>query len=119
EYVATRQLHRLIGSWDWGQVEDAVVIADEQPRAFCAGLLRPRVYVSSGAVALLDEAALRAVLAHERHHARRWDPLRLAIARVIARALFFVPGLAELVRRQRAIAEVRADERAGGCTPEN
>ena len=119
EYVANRRFHRLIGSGDWGKVEDAVVIPDEQPRAFCAGLLRPRVYVSSGAVALLDEAALRAVLAHERHHARRWDPLRLAIARVIARALFFVPGLAELVRRQRAMAELSADEYAVGGNPEN
>ena len=39
---------------------EALVIEDERPRAFCAGLLRPRVYVSTGALALLDESALGA-----------------------------------------------------------
>src|ERR1700759_2678208 len=72
----------------------------------------PRVYVSSGAVASLDETALDAVLAHEAHHARRRDPLRLAVGRVLARALFFVPGLAELGRRQQNLAELGADESA-------
>src|SRR5581483_10269130 len=68
--------------------------------------------ISSGAVALLDEAALDAVLAHESHHARCRDPLRLAGGRVLARALFFVPGLTELARRQQDLAEFGADERA-------
>ena len=97
----------------------AWVIADERPRAFCAGLIRPTVYVSSGAVALLEEAALGAVLAHERHHARRRDPLRLAAGRVGARALFFVPGLRELLRRQQSLAELSADESAIAAAPEN
>ncbi len=85
----------------------ALVIDDERPRAFCAGLFRPRVYIPSGAVALLDKTALNAVLAHEAHHARCRDPLRLAVSRVLAGALFFVPGLHELVRRQQALADPR------------
>ncbi len=97
----------------------AVVIEDERPRAFCAGLLRPRVYVSSGALALLDESALGAVLLHEHHHARRRDPLRLACGRVLARSLFYVPGLGELGRRQQALAELSADERAILAAPGN
>ncbi|MEA2145512.1 MAG: hypothetical protein QOG59_1099, partial [Solirubrobacteraceae bacterium] len=91
---------------------------DERPQAFCAGLINPRVYVSSGAVALLDEAALNAVLAHEVHHARCRDPLRLAVGRVLVRALFFVPGLAELVRRQQDLAEFGADETAMNAGPD-
>ena len=97
----------------------ALVIADVQPRAFCAGLLRPRVYVSTGALALLDDAALSAVLAHERHHARRHDPLRLAAGRVLARALFFLPELGDLVERQQALAELSADETAVDDRPGN
>ena len=90
---------------------DVRVIAEERPLAFCAGLWRPRVYVSSGAVELLDDAALQAVLAHERHHQRRRDPLRLAAGRVLERALFWFPGVPALVARQRAWAELGADER--------
>lgn len=111
--VALNGLHRLPGD------SYVLVIADEQPRAFCAGLLRPRLYVSSGAVALLDDAALRAVLAHERHHARRRDPLRLATGRVLVRALFYLPGLARLVARQQALAELSADETAVHAAPAN
>lgn len=94
------------------QLPDALVFEDERPRAFCSGLLRPRVYISTGAIAALDEPALRAVLLHEHHHAHRRDPLRLAAGRVASRALFFVPGMAELVRHQESLAELGADERA-------
>ncbi len=97
---------------------DALLIEDCRPLAFCAGLLRPRVYVSTGALELLDDAALYAVLLHERRHARCHDPLRLATGRVLARALFFMPGLRELARRQQALAELSADETAANARPE-
>jgi hypothetical protein len=100
-------------------LNDVLVIDDERPKAFCAGLFHPRVYVSSGAVALLDKSALDAVLAHEAHHARCRDPLRLAVGRVLARALFFVPGLRELVHRQQALAELGADESAINAAAEH
>jgi len=99
--------------------DDALVIEDARPLAFCAGLLRPRIYLSTGALARLDERALSAVLDHERHHARRRDPLRLAAARVLGESLFFVPGLRELARRQQALAELSADESAVHAAPGN
>jgi hypothetical protein len=119
EVIAARRFARSIRAGGPRTLGDAWIIPDERPRAFCAGLIKPRVYVSSGAVALLDEPALRAVLAHERHHARRRDPLRLAAGRVLARGLFFVPGLGELVRRQEALAELSADESAVAGESEN
>jgi Zn-dependent protease with chaperone function len=99
--VAGRSPRPLHGAW---------VIEGRRPQAFCAGLLHPRVYVSTGAMQLLDAAALAAVLAHERHHARRHDPLRLACGRVLARSLFFVPALRGLAQRQHALSEISADE---------
>jgi Zn-dependent protease with chaperone function len=112
EARASRRFQRLLGQSKPRPLHGALLIADPQPHAFCAGLLRPRVYVSTGAVAILDEEALSAVLAHERHHARRRDPLRLAAGRVLARALFFLPELADLLERQQALAELSADESA-------
>jgi hypothetical protein len=120
EIAADRCLRRRLAAVGAPRpLNDALVIDDERPQAFCAGLFRPRVYVSSGAVALLDESALDAVLAHEAHHARCHDPLRLAVGRILARALFFVPGLHELVRRQQALAELGADESAIQVAPEH
>jgi Zn-dependent protease with chaperone function len=88
------------------------VIADPLPQAFCAGYLRPRVYVSRRTVELLTEAELDAVLAHEHHHRRVRDPLRLAYARILSEALFFVPVLPTLSERYAELAELSADHAA-------
>jgi BlaR1 peptidase M56 len=119
ELVASHRFHRRLVGMSPRLVQDALVIEDEHPQAFCAGLIRPRVYISSGALAMLDDCGLDAVLAHERYHARRRDPLRLCTARVLARALFFLPGLAKLVERQQALAELSADESAVNARPSN
>ena len=112
EVRAARRLERRLAPAGRGDLDDVHVIDDQRPHAFCAGLLRPRIYLTSGALAMLDQPALDAVLAHERHHARRRDPLRLATSRVFARAMFFLPALSELGRGQQALAEVSADETA-------
>jgi BlaR1 peptidase M56 len=119
ELRASRGFHRDLAQSKPRPLRGALLIADPQPRAFCAGLFRPQVYVSTGATAILDEEALNAVLAHERHHARRRDPLRLATGRVLARALFFLPELADLVERHQALAELSADETAVNVAPAN
>lgn len=93
----------------------AHVFADERPQAFCVGLLRPRIFVSSGTVAILDERELAAVLAHEVHHASRRDPLRVLVARVLADALFFLPIMRHAADRYTAMAEMAADEAAVLC----
>ncbi len=88
------------------------LIDDSSMQAFCAGYLRPRVYMSAEAVARLDDAELSAVVAHEHHHQVRRDPLRILIVQVLADALFFVPILRGLRRRYAAFAELAADEAA-------
>lgn len=119
ELTATGRLRRHLAARTQRVVKGAFVIEDVRPQAFCAGFLRPRVYVTTGALAILDEEAMDAVLMHERHHAERRDPLRLATSRVLARALFFLPGLDELGRHREVLAEISADERAIQNRPEN
>jgi Zn-dependent protease with chaperone function len=119
ELTADRRFRRRLAGQNPRPLRGALVIHDEQPHAFCAGLIRPRVYVSTGALALLDDSGLDAVLAHERHHVARRDPLRLAAGRVLARALFLLPGLRELSRRHQTLAELSADESAVNAAPAN
>src|SRR6185312_12102997 len=88
------------------------VIADPRPQAFCAGYLRPAVYVSQAAVRLLPPEQLEAVLAHEHHHRRMRDPLRFASGRILSQGLFFVPALRALFGRDADLAELRADAAA-------
>lgn len=89
-----------------------LVIARSDVHAFCAGLLHPRVYLSRGAVGALSSAELRAVVAHERHHCRRRDPLRLLAVRALADALFFLPTLKRMTVRYTNLMELAADEAA-------
>lgn len=112
EWRADARFRRALARDATSSVDGAQIIDDGRPQAFCAGLLHPRVYVSRGAVEMLGADELSAVLAHERHHARRHDPLRLASTRVLADALFFAPSLGELIRRQDSLAEIGADEAA-------
>ena len=95
--------------WPGGEV---LVFDDAAPQAFCAGLARPRIYLSRGAIGALDADALRAVIAHERHHRDRRDPLRVLLASVLSEALFFLPVMARLRDRFVALLELAADEAA-------
>jgi Peptidase family M48 len=88
------------------------VIRDPRPQAFCAGYLRPAVYVSHRTAELLGTAELDAVLAHEHHHRRVRDPLRIASGCVLSEALFFVPVLKPLCDRYADVAELSADRAA-------
>jgi hypothetical protein len=89
-----------------------LVIDAAAPMAFCAGWLRPRVYVSTGVLERLTEPELRAVLAHEHQHGIVRDPLRLAVGRVLCRSLFFLPVLGALHADYADASELTADAAA-------
>jgi len=59
--------------------------------AFCAGFVRPTVFVSDSAIAGLSGAELTAVLHHEADHARRFEPLRRVARDAAADVLPFLP----------------------------
>jgi Zn-dependent protease with chaperone function len=80
--------------------------------AFCAGLARPRVFVTSGMVATLGEAELDAVLVHEAEHARRRDPARRLAARAAAEVLFWLPLVGWWSKGRLEAADLAADRAA-------
>jgi beta-lactamase regulating signal transducer with metallopeptidase domain len=105
------ELARLIRS---SQLEGRVTLVDDRAvYAFAAGLARPHIWLSSGLLALLDEAELAAVLCHERHHLRRRDPLRVLLARSLAHGLFFLPAAAGLRNLYLEAKEREADAASG------
>jgi beta-lactamase regulating signal transducer with metallopeptidase domain len=87
---------------------------DDEPYALCIGMLRPRIAVSTGLLRHLGHEELAAVLAHEELHRRRRAPLRQAVARVIARALFFAPLLGDLLDVHLVEEEILADRTSSG-----
>jgi Zn-dependent protease with chaperone function len=95
-----------------GEAVEVRRFVSDRPEAFCAGFLRPRIWVSTAAIEALDPPALAAVAAHERHHQRAHDPLRTLTARLLARGLFFLPVLGRLLRSGELLAELDADAEA-------
>ena len=67
ELLAQRSLVRRLEPLGTTRVDGRtiVVVAGRGSVAFCAGLLRPRIFVSQGALRRLSAAELRAVIAHE------------------------------------------------------
>lgn len=84
-------------------------IRDNRAVAFTAGLLRPRIYLSTTLLSRLTNAERRAVVRHERFHAQRFDPLRIAVSETIARAFRWLPGMLQLYRHWRLMRELAAD----------
>jgi Zn-dependent protease with chaperone function len=74
-----------------------LVLPVEAPQAYVLGILKPRVYVSQGLLEQTNEDDLAPVLAHERAHAARRDPLRRLIAS--AGLVLHLPGIAHLLNR--------------------
>ncbi|TMR95781.1 M56 family metallopeptidase [Nonomuraea basaltis] len=90
-------------------IRGVVCLAAGHRTAFCAGLIRPRVYVGTDLATELAPAELDAVLVHEAVHAQRRDPLRRLMLRACADVLFYLPLVNWTADRQKEQAELAAD----------
>lgn len=92
------------------------VLISPHPLAFTVGLLRPQIVLSYGMISSLTQEELRAALFHELSHVRSRDPLRLAVARFLADALWFLPVARSLTQDFVDVVEEGADDWAVGAT---
>lgn len=85
--------------------------------AFTVGWVRPSVYVAAELADWLTPGELAAVLAHERAHVARRDPLRLSVLRFLGHVLFWIPALHRLAADVADEAEIAADDAAAAGRP--
>jgi Zn-dependent protease with chaperone function len=90
-------------------------VAGEDAFAVTYGLMRPRILVSTGLATALTPAEIGAVLAHEREHLRRRDPLRLLAARLLAAWGCYLPVGRWLASLAALRYELAADRTAARC----
>lgn len=94
----------------------ALEIPSERRDCFVAGVLRPTVFVSSGALAQLDDAELCAALHHERVHVRNRDTLLLVLLAFLRDLAPWGRGAAlDAFRTAREAAADRAAARSAGA----
>lgn len=118
-FTLSRQLSRFTGELK-RHTESAIeqehgtyqftTLTDQVPFAFCHGLIRPRIYISTSLLKILTPSEVDAVLAHERAHQLRRDPLRIAIVHVLTSALSLVPGVSWIRDRYLLSLELKADQ---------
>jgi hypothetical protein len=89
-----------------------LVSPSSRPAAFCAGLLRPKVVISTGLLERLDPDERAAVICHELAHARTREPLKCLLARFAAQTFFWLPALRALLDRYLLVKELSADREA-------
>lgn len=90
--------------------EGAIELVDSpNPLAFCHGVLRRRILVSTGLLASLSPKELEAVVIHEACHFRKHHPRMILIGKLFARSFFFIPIIKELSRLLDTLIEINAD----------
>lgn len=85
--------------------------------AFTIGWVRPVIYAAAELPEWLTPEELAAVLAHERAHIIKRDPLRLSALRFLGRVLFWLPALHRLAADAADEAEIAADDAAAAGAP--
>jgi len=113
-FAALRQASRyfavaspsLIGG-DFAPALRTYELPDSGPNLFVAGLRRPRLFISRGAIETLDAQEMQAAIRHELAHAHGSDNLKQLAVRLCA-----FPALASLDQEWLRAAEIAADDRS-------
>ncbi len=94
------------------KVPGALVVDHPAPTAYCVPGLRSKIVISAGALNLLDQAELAAVLAHERAHLRERHDLVLLPFTALLRAFRWSAVACEAHAAVSLLVEMLADDRA-------
>jgi hypothetical protein len=90
--------------------DDSVIVGGPEILVAAAGLVHPKIVVSAGALAVLDDEELAAGLAHEHGHIARRHHFGLAYAECCRAVARLLPGTRRAVRELRFHLERDADE---------
>jgi Zn-dependent protease with chaperone function len=90
----------------------AVVLDDPRPAAYCAAGRPAAIVVTSGALTVLDEPQLAAVLAHERAHLAGRHHVLATVTRGLTAAFPGVPLFSRGAEEVARLAELAADDAA-------
>jgi Zn-dependent protease with chaperone function len=90
----------------------ALIMDGSLKTAFTCGLLKPRIYISTGLLSGLEKDELRAVFLHELKHKKSYDPLRFLLIGFVRDAFFYLPAIKHMAFFARLKKEHAADDTA-------
>ncbi|OGH20764.1 MAG: hypothetical protein A3D74_05565 [Candidatus Levybacteria bacterium RIFCSPHIGHO2_02_FULL_37_13] len=91
------------------QKEKTVIIKSTAKFAFCLGIIKPKIYISSNLILKLSKKELRTVVEHERYHLERGDTLINLIVFIVGSLSFAFPLINDLIKNYKVRREIEAD----------
>ncbi|SFM01449.1 BlaR1 peptidase M56 [Paenibacillus sp. 1_12] len=88
------------------------IVSSKKPMAFTMGYLKPRIFVTTGLLHLLDNEEIKAVLYHEKQHQQSADPLKILILSLCASMFWYIPLLKWMLHHYKIAREIVADQYA-------
>lgn len=85
------------------------VIEDKNCFSFCAGILHPRILITTALIATLTDRELESVFLHEKAHIHNFDPFKMLFGKTISWLFFFLPIFSEINKNMQATSEILAD----------
>lgn len=89
-----------------------VLLKQKKPQAYCFGVINPKIYISTGLMAMMTDAEIVIILRHEKYHLEHKDSLVFIIATLVESLFPFFPVISDFIRMYRTNREVEADTNA-------
>ncbi len=89
-----------------------IVFSHKDPLAFCLGILKPKIYLSTKLLKIMNSSELEAVILHEKQHLQGNDNLFLVLPTLLKTTFFFLPIFSDIAQRFEVQKEIRADQNA-------
>lgn len=95
-----------------GLTNKVSIVKDKRSFAFCLGIRKPRIYISTKTVSIMTRKQLEAILLHEKYHLENADSLTLFIGSLPQLLFPFFPILPKLLEHYKIEREIKADKQA-------
>ena len=105
DVIRTKQLNHQYQNWK----TKFIVIQDESFVALAMGVFRPKIIVSTGLLEMFSEQEIEAILLHEWHHCRNYDPLKVFTVTIVKESMGYVPILKGMINYYKVWCELLAD----------
>lgn len=88
------------------------LISSPKPLAFSSGIIKPKIYISTGLLKILNTKELEAVLLHEKQHIKQYDTLLIYLFSFLRNIFLFLPIFHDILDFISIKREIQADRLA-------
>lgn len=86
-----------------------IVFNYTSPVAFCMGIIKPKIYLSSQLLKIMSPVEIETIVLHEKQHLKRDDNFVLLLLQIIKNTFFFFPIIGDFVNFFNVRKEIKAD----------